>query len=108
MTSLNMTNTGLIIIAVGIVVLAWEIVAFVTKSRRALVSTWMQKFGFRAPASIFVLGMLAGHFWAYFPPSIDDEHVECPSCKKLLNLTVDSQSLDVTATVVEDASSQTQ
>jgi hypothetical protein len=108
MTSLNMTHTGVVIIAVGIVVLVWEVVAFVTRSRRALVSTWMQKFGFRAPASIFVLGMLAGHFWAYFPPSIDDENVECPSCKKLLNLTVDSQSLDVTATVVEDESRHTQ
>ena len=108
MNSLNMTNTGVMIICVGLVILVWEVIAFVRNSRRALVSTWMQKFGFRAPASIFVLGILAGHFWAYFPPSIDDERVECPSCKKLLNLTVDFQSLDVTATVVKDASSQTQ
>lgn len=98
---LNMTTTGVILIAVGIVVLCWEVVAFVKQERRALVSTWMQKFGFRAPASIFVLGMLAGHFWCYFPPTIDDERVECPICNKQLRLTVDERSLDITAAVDE-------
>jgi hypothetical protein len=106
MPSLNMTGTGVIIIAVGLVVLVWEVVAFVTGNRRALISTWMQKLGFKSPASVFVLGMLAGHFWTYFPPTIDDEQVECPACKKWLKLTIDSQSLDVTAEVVENTTGQ--
>ena len=89
MQHLNMTTTGVIIISCSIVLLMWEVVAFVRGKRRALISTWMQKIGFRSPIFIFVAGIFAGHFWAYFPPTLDDEHVVCPHCLKDFKLRLD-------------------
>lgn len=86
---INMTTTGVILIACGIVLLVWEILAFVLNKKQALISTWMQKFGFRSPAAVFVLGMLVGHFWCYFPPTLDDEQVVCPHCRYQLRLKID-------------------
>ena len=60
---LNMTTTGVIMTACGIVLLIWEVLAFVLNKKQALISTWFQKLGFRSPAAVFVIGALAGHFW---------------------------------------------
>jgi hypothetical protein len=89
MQDINMTWTGVLIIFVGIVLLVWEVIVFVKRKRRALISTWMQKFGFYSPLGMFVLGMLAGHFWAYFPPTLDDEQVVCPRCRYQIRLKID-------------------
>jgi hypothetical protein len=86
---MNMTGTGVVIVFVGIVLLCWEILAFVLGKRRALISTWMQKLGFRSPITVFVAGIFAGHFWAYFPPTLDDEHVVCPHCRQEFKLQID-------------------
>ena len=85
--------------ACGIVILVWEVLAFVFNKKQALVSTWFQKLGFRSPATVFVLGALAGHFWMYFPPTIDDEAMKCPQCNSNLTLHVDQQTGTITATV---------
>jgi len=98
MQSINMTTTGVIIIACGIVLLAWEIVAFVLQKRRALLSTWLQKAGFRSPAIVFILGMIAGHVWCYFPPTLDGEKFHCPNCRHECELIV---NVDGTLTAVE-------
>mgnify|MGYP000013392344 FL=1 len=95
--NLGMSTTGVLMVIIGIMLLAYEIVAFVIGKRRALISTWFQKLGFRAPAAVFVMGMLAGHFWMYFPPTVDDERVVCPKCREILVLNVDSKTGDVVA-----------
>ncbi len=99
-TFLNMTTTGVVLTACGIVLLAWEILAFVFGKKRALISTWFQKLGFRAPAAVFVLGALAGHFWLYFPPTLDNESVKCPQCDAWLILNVDASTGELTASAV--------
>lgn len=86
---LKMDNTGILIITCAITLCIWEAVAFVKGKKRALISTWWQKFGFRAPSSIFMLGMLAGHFWMYYPPTLDDTRCECPKCEAKLVLSTD-------------------
>ena len=92
-----MTTAGLVVTACVIALVVWEIVAFVAGRKRALLSTWFQKFGFRSPAAILGLGMLMGHFWMYFPPTVDDEPVQCPCCKSQLILNVDAETGDLTA-----------
>ncbi len=92
-----MSTTGVLMVIIGIVLLAYEIVAFVIGKRRALLSTWFQKLGFRAPAVVFVMGMLAGHFWMYFPPTVDDEKVICPKCHETLTLTIDPKRNELMA-----------
>lgn len=94
---MNMSGTGVLMVVLGIILLAWEILAFVLKKRRALLSTWFQKLGFRAPAAVLVIGMLLGHFWMYFPPTVDDERVVCPHCGKTLVLSVDEKTGDLKA-----------
>ncbi len=94
---MNMTGTGVLMVVTGVFLLAWEILAFVTGSRRALLSTWFQKLGFRSPIAVLVIGMLLGHFWMYFPPTVDDELVVCPHCGKTLVLNVDEKTGDLTA-----------
>jgi uncharacterized membrane protein SpoIIM required for sporulation len=73
MPEINMTWTGVIIIAAATTLLAWEIIAFVQRKRRARISTWVQKFGFKSPIGVFVIGIYIGHFWTYYPPTIDDD-----------------------------------
>jgi hypothetical protein len=80
MQHLNMTTTGVIIIACSVVLLAWEVVAFVSGRRQALVSSWMQRFGFRSPLGMLSLGVMLGHCFAYFPPVVDGEKLQCPAC----------------------------
>lgn len=104
--NIGMSTTGVLMVTIGIVVLVYEILAFVLQKRRALVSTWFQKLGFRAPAVVFVLGMLAGHFWMYFPPTVDDETVVCPRCRETLVLRVDVSSGDLSADVVGGSGKQ--
>lgn len=99
---LTMSNSGLIITVCCIILLVWELLAFIFGKRRALLSTWFQKLGFRAPAAVFALGALAGHFWMYFPPTIDDEVVQCPQCKARLTLNIDTQTGDLTATTTRE------
>lgn len=94
---MNMSGTGVLMVTVGIVLLTWEILAFLLQKRRALLSTWFQKLGFRAPAAALIIGMLLGHFWMYFPPTVDDERVVCPHCSKTLVLCVDEKTGDLTA-----------
>ena len=94
---LNMSTTGVIMTACGIVILVWEVLAFVFNKKQALVSTWFQKLGFSSPATVFVLGALAGHFWMYFPPTVDNEPVQCPNCSQQLILHVDPQTGGLTA-----------
>ena len=93
---MNRSGTGVLIVITGIVLLSWEILAFVTGSRRALLSTWFQKLGFRSPIAILVIGMLLGHFWMYFPPTLDDEKVDCPHCGHSLTLTIDEETGGIT------------
>lgn len=99
-TFLNMSTTGVIMTACGVILLIWEVLAFVFNKRQALISTWFQKLGFRSPAAVFVLGALAGHFWMYFPPTVDGEAVQCPKCDATLQLNVDTTTGDITATQV--------
>lgn len=94
---MNMSGTGVLIVVLGIALLTWEILAFVLRKRRALLSTWFQKLGFRAPAAALLIGMLLGHFWMYFPPTVDDEQVVCPHCQQTLVLCVDEKTGDLTA-----------
>ena len=94
---LNMTSSGLLVTACVIGLLVWEIVAFVVGRKRALLSTWFQKLGFRAPAATLCIGMLMGHFWMYFPPTVDNEPVVCPCCSHKLILNVDNETGDLTA-----------
>ena len=49
MQDINMTWTGVIIIFVGVVLLVWEVIVFVKRKLRALISTWMQTFWFHSP-----------------------------------------------------------
>jgi hypothetical protein len=94
-----MSGTGVVVVTAGIILLTWEILAFVFKRKRALISTWFQKFGFRYPAAVLVIGMLLGHFWMYFPPTVDDEPVICPHCHQPLTLNVDDTTGEITATL---------
>lgn len=93
----NMSGTGVLMVVIGIVLLTWETLAFVFKKRRALLSTWFQKLGFRAPAAMLVVGMFLGHFWMYFPPDVDGEQVVCPKCRETLTLCVDPDRHELTA-----------
>ena len=92
--AVNMTTTGLIIVALTITLLVWELIAFVFKKRRALLSTWFQKFGFKQPFAMLCLGAIFGHFWMYFPPTLDDESIECPKCKTQLVISLDEKTGD--------------
>lgn len=94
---MNMSGTSVLMVTIGIILLAWEILAFALKKRRALLSTWFQKLGFTNPAAVLVIGMLLGHFWMYFPPTIDDERVVCPHCRTTLVLSIDEETGDVRA-----------
>lgn len=96
-----MTTTGVIMVACGIVLLVWEVLAFVFNKKQALISTWFQKLGFRSPAAVFVIGALAGHFWMYFPPTVDGDRVVCPRCRSQLELTV-TETGQLTATVAPE------
>jgi hypothetical protein len=90
--SINMTTTGLIVTACVIALVVWELIAFVCNKRRALVSTWFQKFGFNNPAAMFSLGALAGHFWMYYRPTMDGEVLECPHCNAKLVVTLNEKT----------------
>jgi len=98
---LNMSTTGVIITICGITLLAWEVIAFVAGKKQALLSTWFQKLGFRSPAAVFVVGALAGHFWMYFPPTVDDESVQCPQCHAWLVLSTDPKTGKLVTTDIE-------
>jgi hypothetical protein len=93
----NMDGSSVVVVVVSIILLVWETLAFVMKKPRALLSTWMQKFGFRNPAAALIVGMFLGHFWMYFPPTIDDERVVCPHCRTTLVLSIDEETGDVRA-----------
>lgn len=92
-----MSNFGLLVTIGGITCLTWEILAYVFKQKRGLISTWMQKIGFRNPAVALSVGMILGHVWMYFPPTVDDEPVQCPCCKSHLVLNVDNETGELTA-----------
>lgn len=96
---LNMSTTGVIMTGCGIVLLVWEVLAFVFNKKQALISTWFQKLGFRSPAVVFVLGALAGHFWMYFPPTVDNERVQCVQCRSWLALHIDAKTGELTTVV---------
>lgn len=98
---LNMTGSSVVMVVAAIILLVWECLAFGFGKRRALLSTWFQKLGFRAPAAVFILGMLAGHFWLYFPPTLDDERVICPKCRETLRFNVDMKTGDLTADLID-------
>ena len=101
MNWLNMTGSSVVMVVVAIILLVWECIAFGFGKRRALLSVWFQKLGFRAPAAVFIAGMLAGHFWLYFPPTVDDERVICPRCRETLTLNVNAETGDLTADLIE-------
>lgn len=96
-SAINMTTAGLVVTACVIALVVWEIIAFVVGRKQALLSTWFQKFGFRSPAALVGIGMLMGHFWMYFPPTVDNEPVTCPCCKSQLVLNVDNSTGELTA-----------
>jgi hypothetical protein len=98
---IGMSTTGVLMVAIGIVVLCYEIIAFVLRKRRALLSVWIQKLGFRAPGAILIIGMILGHCLMYFPPTIDDERVICPKCRETLTLNVNAETGDLTADLIE-------
>lgn len=98
---LNMSNFGLLFTICAIICLTWEILAFVFKQNRGLISTWMQKIGFRNPAVALCLGMILGHVWMYFPPTVDQEVVTCPCCTVKLMLKMDNETGKLTAEKVE-------
>ena len=100
-SSINMTTAGLVVTSCVIGLVVWELIAFVAGRKRALLSTWFQKFGFRSPAALVGIGMLMGHFWMYFPPTMDDEPVMCPCCKSHLVLNLDAKTGDLTAEIGE-------
>lgn len=101
-SSLNMTTAGLVVTSCVIGLVVWELITFVVGRKRALLSSWFQKFGFRSPAAMLGIGMLMGHFWMYFPPTVDDEQVACPCCNANLVLNVDNETGDLTASVVDE------
>lgn len=86
---LSMSNFGILVTIIAIALLVWECLAFIFKKRSALISTWMQKIGFKSPAVALFVGMILGHVWMYFPPTIDNEKIICPNCKAELNLKTD-------------------
>lgn len=88
LTFVNMTTAGTVVTTCCVILLVWEIIAVISGSRRALLSTVFQKVGFRAPGIVFCVGALVGHFWMYFPPTIDGESVTCPQCHQQLELTI--------------------
>lgn len=92
--SINMTTTGLIVTACVIALVVWELIAFVANKRRALLSTWFQKFGFKQPFAMLCLGAIFGHFWMYFPPTLDGEPIECPKCKTQFVISLDEKTGD--------------
>lgn len=98
-SAINMTTAGLVVTACVIALVVWEIIAFVVGKKRALLSTWFQKFGFRSPAAMLGLGMLMGHFWMYFRPTVDGESVLCPCCQSKLILGLDNETGELTAEV---------
>ena len=77
-----------------IALIVWELIAFVFNKRRALVSTWFQRFGFSNPAAMFGLGALAGHFWLYYRPTMDGQTIECPHCNSTLTVTLNEKTGD--------------
>lgn len=99
---LNMSNFGILVTLICVILLFWETLAFIFKKRRALISTWMQKIGFKSPAVALFVGMIFGHIWMYFPPTLDCENFICPNCQKVIELKTEEKTGDLTAHLVEN------
>lgn len=81
---MDISYYGMIIITTCIVSLSiYEIIAvFFYKNKQSFISTIMQKAGFKSPFIAFGFGTLVGHFWMYYPPTLDGEIIKCVNCNK--------------------------
>jgi hypothetical protein len=91
---MDISYYGMIIITTCIVSLSiYELVAvFFYKNKQSFISTIMQKAGFKSPFIAFGFGTLVGHFWMYYPPTLEGEIIKCNNCHEEMLIKIDEKT----------------
>ena len=98
---MGMTTTGILIIVCVIACTLYETIAFVMGKKEALLSTWLQRIGFRHPLVCLFVGIIIGHVWCYYPPDVTGTKIQCPVCCEMIELRVDEHSGELRAIEVK-------